>query len=154
MNIDADVLSEAISGSSPLERYIVLMNNTLIERNKENIVKINNMENNLDELYECLNKAEARAENLNGLLTNLHETESNLREMSEKDAKVIEISRSELRNYKIKAKKHLRYLQIIMIVFAAFYYEFHGFNTFTPVAAMLVVIAAFQESTLDGMVIR
>jgi len=150
MNIDADVLSSA----SPLERYIILMNNTLREQNEEHLITIKSMENNLDELYESLSKAESRAENLHGLLTNLHENEAKLREMSENDAKVIETTRSDLRNYKIKAKTHLRYLQIIMVVFSAFYYEFHGFNTFTPVAAMLFVIAAFQESTLDGMIVR
>ena len=154
MNIDADAISESISGASPAERYVILMNNTLRERNQEHVLTINKMETNLDDLRKSLIKAESRVEDLNCLLTDLHETEANLREMSEKDAKVIETTRADLHNYKIKAKTHLRYLQIIMIVFSAFYYEFHGFNTFTPVAAMLVVIAAFQESTLDGMVIR
>jgi len=154
MNVDADALLESISGASPSERYIVLMNNTLQERNKEHLITIKKMEINLEELHESLSKAESRVENLNGLLTDLHQTEANLRELSEKDANVIKTTRAELRNYKIKAKTHLRYLQIIMIVFASFYYEFHGFNTFAPIAMMLVVIAAFQESTLDGMVIR
>lgn len=154
MNVDADALLESILGASPSERYIVLMNNTLQERNKEHLITIKKMEINLEELYESLSKAESHVENLNELLTDLHQSEANLRELSEKDAKVIETTRTELRNYKIKAKTHLRYLQIIMIVFASFYYEFYGFNTFAPIAMMLVVIAAFQESTLDGMVIR
>jgi hypothetical protein len=130
------------------------MNNTLQERNKEHLLTIKKMEINLEELYKSLFKAESRIENINGLLTDLHQTEANLRELSEKDVKVIETTRTELRNYKIKAKTHLRYLQIIMIVFSSFYYEFHGFNTFAPIAMMLIVIAAFQESTLDGMIIR
>ena len=151
MNFDTDALLESISGASSSERYnIILMNNTLQERNKQHLLTIKKMEINLEELRESLTKAESRIV----LLTDLHETEANLRALSEKDAKVIETTRNDLHNYKIKAKTHLRYLQIIMIVFSAFYYEFHGFNTFTPVAAMLVVIAAFQESTLDGMVIR
>jgi hypothetical protein len=129
------------------------MNNTLEEENQKNLLKIKKMEINLEELYEYLSKAESRIENLNGLLTDLHQTEANLRELSEKDAKVIEKTRTEIRNYKIKAKTHLKYLQIIMIVFSFFYYEFHGFNTFAPIAMMLIVIAAFQESTLDGMII-
>jgi hypothetical protein len=151
MNIDADALLESISGASPSERYIILMNNNLQEQNQENLLTIKKMENNLDKLYESLSKSESRVENLNGLLTDLHKTEGNLRELSEKDAKVIETTRTELRNYKIKAKTHLRYLQIIMIIFSSFYYEFYGFNTFAPVAMMLMVIAAFQESTLDGI---
>jgi len=153
MNFDADALLESFSGASSSERYIILMNNTLQERNKEHLLTIKKMEINLEELYESLSKAESRVENLNGLLTDLHQTEANLRELSEKDSKVIETTRTELRKYKIKAKTHLRYLQIIMIVFSSFYYEFHGFNTFAPIAMMLIVIAAFQESTLDGMVI-
>lgn len=130
------------------------MNNTLQERNKEHLLTIKKMEINLEELYESLFKAESRIENINGLLTDLHQTEANLSEFSEKDAKVIEKTRTDIRNYKIKDKTHLKYLQIIMIVFSFFYYEFHGFNTFAPIAIMLIVIAAFQESTLDGMIIR
>jgi hypothetical protein len=154
MNFNADTLLESISGASSSERYIILMNNTLQERNKEHLLTIKKMEINLEELYESLSKSEFRVENLNGLLTDLHQTEANLRELTEKDAKVIETTRAELRNYKIKAKTHLKYLQIIMIVFSSFIYEFHGFNTFAPIAMMLIVIAAFQESTLDGMIIR
>jgi hypothetical protein len=154
MNFDADALLESVSGASSSERYIILMNNTLQEQNKEHLLTIKKMEINLEQLYESLSKSESRVENLNGLLTDLHQSDANLRELSEKDAKVIETTRTELRNYKIKAKTHLRYLQIIMIVFSSFYYEFHGFNTFAPIAMMLIVIAAFQESTLDGMVIR
>ena len=152
--MNTEALLESISEASLSERYIILMNNTLRERNQEHILTIDRMETNLDGMRESLSKAECRIENLNGLLTDLHETEANLRALSEKDAKAIETTRNDLRNYKIKAKTHLRYLQIIMIVFSAFYYEFHGFNTFTPVAMILIVIAAFQESTLDGMIIR
>ena len=148
MNTETESLLESNS-----EKYIILMNNTLEEENQKNLLKIKKMEINLEELYEYLSKAESRIENLNGLLTDLHQTEANLRELSEKDAKVIEKTRTEIRNYKIKAKTHLKYLQIIMIVFSFFYYEFHGFNTFAPIAMMLIVIAAFQESTLDGMII-
>ena len=149
--MNTETLLESVSEASLSERYIILMNNTLTEQNQKNLITIKKMENNLDELHESLSKAESRNKNLNDLLTDLHQTEANLRELSEKDAKVIETTRYELLNYKIKAKTHLRYLQIIMILFSSFYYEFHGFNTFAPVAAMLVVIAAFQESTLDGM---
>jgi len=145
MNIDSDALSETISDASPIERYIILINNTLRERNQEHVLTIDRMENNLNELYKSLTKADSRIEDL-------HEIEANLRELSEKYAKVIETTRTELKNYKIKAKTHLRYLQIIMIVFSSFYYEFYGFNTFAPVGMMLIVITAFQESTLNGMV--
>lgn len=152
--MNTEALLESISDASLSEKYIILMNNTLQELNQQNLVTIKKMEINSVELYESLSKAESRVENLNGLLMNLHQTEANLRELSEKDAKVIETTRTELRNYKIKAKTHLRYLQIIMILFSSFYYEFYDFNTFAPIAMMLIVIAAFQESTLDGMIIR
>ena len=144
MNIEADALLESISGASPSERYIILINNNLQEQNQEHLLTIKKMEINLDELYQSLFKSKSQVENLNGLLTDLHETNANLCEITQKNS-------TELRNYKIKAKTHLRYLQIIMIIFASFYYEFYGFNTFAPVAMMLMVIAAFQESTLDGI---
>ena len=61
------------------------MNNTLQERNKQHLLTIKKMEINLEELRESLTKAESRIV----LLTDLHETEANLRALSEKDAKVV-----------------------------------------------------------------
>ncbi len=47
--------------------------------------------------------------------------------MNEKYAKIIETGRID----KLQSMNRIKYLQILMIILAVFYYEFHGFNTLT-----------------------
>ena len=144
MIIDTDQLSNILSNSSSHERYIILMNNTLLERNQQHVHKINSLEHKLDELHECLCKSEERSEYLNILVKKLEN-------INNKDSKNIQVTHDNLYQYNKKARRHLRYLQTIIMVFVAFFYEFYSFDIFMPIAVMMIVITAFQESTLDGM---
>ena len=64
---------------------------------------------------------------------------------------MIEDTRTNFYKYNKKARRHLRYLQTIILIFIAYFYEFYCFDIFMPIAFMMIVITAFQESTLDGM---
>jgi hypothetical protein len=144
MFTDTVELSNILSNASSQERYIILMNNTLLERNQQHVHKIKSLEDTLDDLHECLCKAEARSEDLSCLVKKLEN-------INIKDSTNIEVIRDNLYQYNKKARRHLRYLQTIIIAFVAFFYEFYCFDIFMPIAVMMIVITAFQESTLDGM---
>ena len=134
MNVDTDELFN----SSPYD------SNTLLELNQQYVNKIKTVEHNLRELYECLSKAEERSEYLTILVKKLEE-------INNKDSKMIEDTRTNFYEYNKKARRHLRYLQTIILIFIAYFYEFYCFDIFMPIAFMMIVITAFQESTLDGM---
>lgn len=145
--------SFVLAGASPQERYIILMNETLQQQNQEYMIKIKEMEEHVEEIDVSLGKAEMRAGNLKGLLKNFHAMDSQLREIGKNEGNIIEITRSSVKDFKSKAKRHLRYLQTLMVAFTAFCYEFFGFSTCLPVLCMMILIAVFQESTLAALLI-
>jgi hypothetical protein len=148
---DSDIESSVLSGSSAQERYIILMNETLQFQNQENILKIRELEEQVAVFENDIGRSEARATNLKGLLKNFHEMDSQLREVSENQAKVTENIRSGILQFKKKSLRHLRALQTIMIAFVAFSYEFMCFYDFLPILFIMIVIAAFQESNLSAL---
>ena len=118
--------------------------NTLLELNQQYVNKIKTIEDNLSDLYECLSKAEERSEYLTILVKKLEE-------INNKDSKMIEDISTNFYEYNKKARRHLIYLQTIILIFIAYFYEFYCFDIFMPIVFMMIVITAFQESTLDGM---
>jgi hypothetical protein len=145
--------SFVLAGSSAQERYIILMNETLQVQNQEYMIKIKEMEDQVEESDISLGKAEMRANNLKGLLKNFHAMDSQLREIGKNQENIIEITRSSVADFKRKAKRHLRYLQFLMVAFSGFYYEFFGITTCFPVIFMLILIAVFQHSTLEAIIL-
>lgn len=145
------IRSDVLSVASAQDRYIILMNDTLQERNREYIIRLKELEDKLESVDDSLGRAEARVENVKGLLKNFHAMDSQLREISSNQESMLINTRSTVAEYKKKAARHLRYLQMIMITFIAFYYEFCGFMSTVQVAAILIVVVAFQESNLCAL---
>jgi len=148
---EPDTENSVLFGASPQERYIILMNETLQFQNQENILKIRDLEEQIVVFENDIGRSEVRASNLKGLLKNFHEMDSQLREVAENQAKVVEITRSGILQFKNKSLRHLRVLQTIMIAFVAFSYEFMCFHDFLPILLIMILIAAFQESNLSAL---
>jgi len=121
--------------------YIILMNNALQERNKQFIIKIKDMEEQLSRTTEVSN-------NMKKLIKIFEDIESARKKICENKSKIINITRSDVKNYTNKAKNHLKYLQTLMILFSVFFYEYFDFNSAFPVVMLLIIISAFQESTI------
>ena len=131
-------------GISMSESYIILMNNALQERNKQFIIKIKDTEEQLSRTTELSN-------NMKKLIKIFEDIELSRKQISENKSKIINITRSNVKNYTNKAKNHLKYLQTLMILFSVFFYEYFDFNSTLPVVIILIIISAFQESTISAL---
>ena len=131
-------------GISMSESYIILMNNALQERNKQFIIKIKDTEEQLSRTTELSN-------NMKKLIKIFEDIESARKQICENKSKIINITRSNVKNYTNKAKNHLKYLQTLMILFSVFFYEYFDFNSTLPVVMLLIIISAFQESTISAL---
>jgi hypothetical protein len=131
-------------GISMSESYIILMNNALQERNKQFIIKIKDTEEQLSRTTELSN-------NMKKLIKIFEDIELSRKQICENKSKIINITRSNVKNYTNKAKNHLKYLQTLMILFSVFFYEYFDFNSTLPVVMLLIIISAFQESTISAL---
>lgn len=137
--------------SSAEQKYILLQNEDLNAKNLDLLVRINLLENSALEHEEEQSRAESRANNLKGLLKNFHEMEKMRKEISKYQRLVIHECRTDVGMFKKHATRHLRYLEVCSILFTTFCYEYYEFIYFLPIFCLVLVMVAFQESTLANL---
>ena len=139
---------DVLGTATPQEKYIILMNDSLNYKNKELEGHIHDLEAQIEVFEEDTNRMEKGRTYMKGLLKNFVEIHNWYKTITEKQENIITNIRFDLTKFKHKATKHLRYLQTVMILFLAVWYEYHKFIDFFPILSMFALIAAFQESTL------
>lgn len=139
---------DILGTATPQEKYIILMNDSLNYKNKELEGDIHDLEAQLEVFEEDITRMEKGRTYMKGLLKNFVEIHNWYKTITEKKENIIININFDLAKFKHKAKKHLRYLQTIMIIFLSVWYEYHKFIDFFPILIIFAIIAAFQESTL------
>lgn len=141
-----------LAKASVHERYIILMNDTLQQRNKEAEMKITRLENQIEELENQSDRDDKRRNYIKGLLKNFHELHKWNDELYQLESKMRKGSRTTILLYKNRASWHLRLLLIIFTILMGISYEFHEFWVTFQLGILLLIIASFQISTLKNLV--
>ena len=146
-----DKLNEGVV--SQHERYIILMNGSLQEKNEASIVQIKELELRIDELENEGDRSDTNRNYIKGLLKNFHE----MHKWNEDIIKIeygIELdTRIIINSYKNKAIWHLRILYACFIVLSGLVWEYYNSYDFTVTMSVLMVIAAFQTSTINNLAV-
>lgn len=133
---------------TPEQRYIILMNDSLNYKNRELEINVYDLESQLEVFEDDINRLEKGKSYMENLLHNFIKINDWYKIITEKQNNIIYNIEYKISNFKRKAHKHLKYLQTCMILFLAFWYEYHKFIDFFPLLSIFIVISAFQESTL------
>lgn len=139
---------DVLGTATPQEKYIILMNDSLNYKNKELEGHIHDLEAQIEIFEADTNLMEKGRTYMKGLLKNFVEIHNWYKTITEKHQNISNNIKFDFTKFKHKATKHLRYLQIVMILFLAVWYEYHKFIDFFSILSMFAIIAAFQESTL------
>lgn len=145
------VFGDKKDNSDCAEKYIILLNDTLQMKQKEDMLTIHTLEEKNEELEEDIESLEKKNAYLKSLLKNFHEMNKMNKELSQNNIYIKENIEVSLRFFKYRATKHLRYLEVLLIIFAASFYEFYPFDYAINIFMMLSIIVAFQESTLMNL---
>lgn len=144
---------QVLAGASPQEKYIILMNDTLQFENKTKDNEVKRLEFQVENLENEVRKLESGRTYMKGLLKNFHGVNKWLQEISNNEQEMLVVIQKDLRQFKWKATRHLRLLEACLAIFAAYCYEFFPFFQFFQILMVLMVVVAFQESTLQNLVI-
>ena len=144
-NIKEEVLSE----SSPYEKYIILMNDTLQNENRNHITKIKELEDKIEEMETELGSAEIRNNNIKGLLKNFHEIDKWRKEKSDIETEIIVKTWMNTRNFKKNTDHDSQLLLIFIILIHAFYWYFssfyYSFCLLLNFGLMIIILKSYIE---------
>jgi hypothetical protein len=148
------IKEETLKGSTPFDRYIILQNETLQEENRQLTSKVNDLQTENSSLQEDIDKYDNSSRYFKGLLKNLSELEK----LAGIVASEIEILGNKnfniYKNFKIKAQRHIYYLEAIMILFMGILYEFKFLSQFQSIVVVFIILfnIAFTQNMLNNLV--
>jgi len=148
------IREETLKGSTPFDRYIILQNETLQEENRQLTSKVNELQTENSSLQEDIDKYDNSSRYFKGLLKNLSELEK----LAGIVASEIEILGNKnlniYKNFKIKAQRHIYYLEAIMILFMGILYEFKFLSQFQSIVVVFIILfnIAFTQNMLNNLV--
>ena len=142
-----------LRGASPHEKYIILMNDTLQAEYRQSTRKIVDLEAHICELEADNETMESGRTYMKGLLKNFIEITKWYKEIYKRQCTIRIGIQEGVISYRTKARKHLRILQGMMITFMAVWCEYYSALECVPIFSLIIVLLAFQESTLWNLTI-
>jgi hypothetical protein len=135
------------------QQYVIEQNKTLQQENRAYRDQIKDQEFKLEELEDEADKHDASKRYIKGLLKNfvivdeMRETICNLEHKTTDETFVT------IHMFKVRAYKHLRFLEMLMALLAALAWEYADSSSVMVLYPLLLAVAAFQESTLANLVV-
>ena len=146
---------DILKGSTPYERYIILQNETIHGENRQLNLKINELQNENNSLQEDVDKYDTSTRYIKGLLKNLSELEKLTSTISSERDVISTKNFTFYKNFKIKAQKHIYYLQAIMFVIMAILYEFKFLSQLQSIIVIFIILfnIAFTQNMLNNLIL-
>ena len=85
---------------------------------------------------------------MKGILKNFNEITKSCKEVNKYKQIIMDNTQKEFKIFQVGATKHLRVLESGLFIFLGIWYEYHSRIDFLLILSVILVIAAFQESTL------
>ena len=146
---------DILKGSTPYERYIILQNETIQGENRQLSLKINELQNENTTLQEDVDKYDTSTRYIKGLLKNLSELEKLTSTISSERDVISNKKFTFYKNFKIKAQKHIYYLEAIMFVIMAILYEFKFLSQLQSIIVIFIILfnIAFTQNMLNNLIL-
>lgn len=151
--LKSDKDQEMLKNVSSYEKYIILTNETLHSENRELRLEKSNLSEKIEKLEDDCDKVEKSVTYMRGFLKNLVIMEQISRTKSEEYKKIQNEYNISIKNFNTVTFKHFRYLQCLMVLIVAIFYETQFYTLLQTVllTTIFIVFSAFHESTIKEM---
>ena len=144
------IKNDTLNGSSAHTKYIILMNETLQKENRDFAIQMKNLENKLAESEEEIDKYDVSKRYTRGLLKNLVEMDKLRAISANNNDKIATNVINDVSEYKTKAKKHVRILEVLMFVALGIFWETKMFSSTQFLLFCFVVL--FHNAFIENMI--
>jgi TolA-binding protein len=144
--------NEILSGASPQEKYIILVNDTLQTENRQHIDRVKELESQVEDLEGDIERMEKGKACLKGMLNNFNEMNKMKTNVAKIETEIRQETTNHIRLFKHKANKQLRMLEAFMVCVLGICYEWNFGNCYILAGVMMIFIAD-AESTIANLII-
>ena len=144
--------NEILSGASPQEKYIILINDTLQTENRQHIDRVKELESQVEDLEGDIERMEKGKACLKGMLNNFNEMNKMKTNVAKIETEIRQETTNHIRLFKHKANKQLRMLEAFMVCVLGICYEWNFGNCYILAGVMMIFIAD-AESTIANLTI-
>jgi hypothetical protein len=135
------------------QQYVIEQNKTLQEENRIYREQIKDQEFKNEELEDEADKHDASKRYIKGLLKNLVVVDEMRENICNLENKTTDETCDTVHMFKLRAYKHLRFVEMLMALLAALAWEYADSSSIIVLYPLLLIFAAFQESTLANLVV-
>jgi len=144
--------NDVLSGASPQEKYIILINDTLQAENRQHIETVKELESQVEDLEGDIERMEKGKACLKGMLNNFNEMNKMKTNVAKIETEIRQETTNHIRLFKHKANKQLRMLEAFMVCVLGICYEWNFGNCYILAGVMMIFIAD-AESTIANLTI-
>jgi hypothetical protein len=144
---------DILKNASSSEKYIIAMNSTLQQENKELRDSLTEANANNEELQSEVDSNDKAKVYMKGILKNFVEMDLKRRNVCNLYTKIISSLNSTFSSYKKKASYHLRIFELFLFLTCAVIYETMPFNFFFIIFTTSAITVSFQEATMHSFII-
>lgn len=144
--------NDILSGASPQEKYIILINDTLQTENRQHIDRVKELESQVEDLEGDIERMEKGKACLKGMLNNFNEMNKMKTNVAKIETEIRQETTNHIRLFKHKANKQLRMLEAFMVCVLGICYEWNFGNCYILAGVMMIFIAD-AESTIANLTI-
>jgi hypothetical protein len=151
--LKSDKDQEMLKNVSSYEKYIILTNETLHSENRDLRIENSKLSEQVEKLEDDCDKVEKSVTYMRGFLKNLVIMEQISCTKSEEYKKIHCEFINAIKKFNTVTFKHFRYLQCLMVLIVAIFYEtqFYSLMQSILLIVIFIVFSAFHESTIKEM---
>lgn len=147
-----DIKDQVLSNSSsPYEKYIILMNDTLQKENRDNVSKIKELEDKIEEMESELGSSEIRNNNIKGLLKNFHEIDKWRREKSDIETEILVKTLISIQKFKKSSEHNFQLLQFFLVTLFTISFYFFSIFQLLDILVISAIIIAFINNSIKNL---
>lgn len=147
-----DIKDQVLSNSSSsYEKYIILMNDTLQKENRDNVSKIKELEDKIEEMESELGSSEIRNNNIKGLLKNFHEIDKWRREKSDIETEILVKTLISIQKFKKSSEHNFQLLQFFLVTLFTISFYFFSIFQLLDILVISAIIIAFINNSIKNL---
>ena len=151
LKADDKKASDVLKVASAHEQYIILMNEMLQIKNKENMCTIKDLEHRVSELEDKCDNFDSRRNYLKSLVKNFHEMHKMNEKIINLHVKMNKDTKTCVKKYKSRASWHLRVLHCLLVVVVGLNWEFSDVVNSLVLGSVVITVIAFNHSMLNNL---